>query len=513
MYIVFTIVALFILALVIINYANLSAARALQRGQEAGLRKVIGAGKQSFIYQFVIESLLFCLLALLGSLLIIALCLSFFEQTIGHQLIFNYWSDPWFWISIIFTTLLIAIVAGLYAAFLVSRFKFTEFIKGNIASSTKSASLRKGLVVFQFIIAIVMIVCATVVRNQVDFMTNQKLSYEPDQILVIDRAFTANFDLFKAELKTIPEVINATVTTSPPGGNDYRVSSANSHLGEIIYQHNVDDNYAEMLGLEFLSGENFNLEKPSETEGQVIINESLAKLIETNNPLNLKEPLKGSYLFTIENVKIKGVVKDLHLQSLHETIKPMLFAYESFNGLNVGYALIKLKTDNNIQQTIADIQKVWEKHIPDNPFGYQFLDTRFDNLYSSETRLGKTFGIFTSIAIIISCLGLYGLVAFMVQSKTKEVGVRKVLGASVGQIIHLFNKQIYRLIVISGLVAVPLAYFVMNRWLNDFAYHVEVSVLATISIVISTFLLASLTVFVRSIKAATSNPIDALRSE
>ncbi|KYG84904.1 hypothetical protein AWW67_16805 [Roseivirga seohaensis] len=512
MYIIFTIVAVFILALAIINYTNLSAARALQRGQEAGIRKIIGAGKLSFIYQFVAESFLFCFSSLLLSLLVTALCTPYFEQTIAHQLIFNYWSDPWFWVSILATTLLIAIVAGLYPAFLVSRFKFTEFIKGNIANSTKGASLRKGLVVFQFVIAIAMIVCATVVRNQVNFMTNQKLSYEPDQILVIDRAFTSKFNLFKTELKALPEVINTSITTSPPGGNDYRVSSADSHLGEIIYQHNVDDNYAQMLGLEFLSGENFNLEKPSENEGQVIINESLAKLIETTNPLNLEDPLKGSYLFTIENVKIKGVVKDLHLQSLHETIKPMLFAYESFNGLNGGYALIKLKTDN-IQQTIDDIEKVWEKHIPDNPFGYQFLDTRFNNLYSSEIRLGKIFGVFTTIAILISCLGLYGLVTFIVQSKTKEVGVRKVLGASALQIIHLFNKQIYRLIVFASLVAVPLAYFVMNKWLNNFAYHVEVSFLATISIVIGTFLLASLTVFIRSIKAATSNPVDALRSE
>ncbi|MGB3152439.1 MAG: FtsX-like permease family protein [Maribacter sp.] len=512
MYIIFAIVAIFILALAIINYTNLSAARALQRGQEAGLRKIIGAGKLSFIYQFVAESFLFCFSSLLLSLLVTALCLPYFEQTIGHQLIFNYWSDPWFWVSILATTLLIAIVAGLYPAFLVSRFKFTEFIKGNIASSTKGASLRKGLVVFQFVIPIVMIVCAKVVRDQVKYMTKQTLAFEPDQIILVDVAQSSNFNLFKTELKAIPEVTNTSFTTSPPGGKEHRVSSSNNPFGEVIYQHNIDHNYAEILDFEFITGGNFNPDKPFENDDGVIINETLAKMIEAVNPLGVDNPLEKPYSFTLEEMKIKGIIKDIHMESLYESIKPMIFVYEPSKGSSFAYTLIEVSTDH-IQETIAEVEKSWTKHIPDRPFQYQFLDTRFDNLYSLEIRLGKIFGIFTTIAILISCLGLYGLVTFMVQSKTKEVGVRKVLGASVLQIIHLFNKQIYRLIVLAGLVAVPLAYLVMNSWLNDFAYHVEVSFLATMFIVIGTFILASLTVFARCIKAATSNPVDALRSE
>ncbi|WP_273273257.1 FtsX-like permease family protein [Roseivirga sp.] len=512
MYAVFAMVAVFILVLAIINYTNLTAARALQRGQEAGIRKIIGAGRKSFFFQFVTESALMCFLSLAIALLLTALVLPSFEQAINRPLLFNYWVDPWFWGIVISAIILLSTIAGIYPAILVSRFRFSEFIKGNIANSTKGALLRKSLVIFQFAVAIIMIVSATVVKDQIDFIINKKLTYKPEQIILVENTVSKNLGLFRDQLSRIPDVNLASVTTSPPGGSSHRVSSDRNVFGQAIYQHNIDHNYAELLNFEFISGENFNPEKPSINEEEVIINETLAKLIQSVNPKNVNEPLAETYQFTVEPVKIKGIIKDIHMESLYESVKPMIFAYEPSNGFNVSRVLIEIRTDQ-IQETISAIEDLWTEVIPDQGFNFQFLDSRFEKLYTSEIRLGKIMSIFTFIAILISCMGLYGLIMFSIQSKTKEVGIRKVMGASVSQIVMLFNRQVFWLIGLAVLVAIPIAYWTMNNWLNGFAYHVDISALTIILTICSSFLLAFLTVFFRSYKAANANPVNVLRSE
>lgn len=512
MYVVFGMVAIFILVLAIINYTNLTAARALQRGQEAGIRKIIGAGRRSFLLQFATESALMCFLSLVVALLLTASLLPSFEQAVNRPLLFNYWTDPWFWGLVVSSSILLSIIAGIYPAILVSRFRFSEFIKGNIANSTKGALLRKSLVIFQFAVAIVMIVSATVVKDQIDFIINKKLTYKPEQIILVENTVSNNLGLFRDQLKRIPSVNLASVTTSPPGGSSHRVSSDRNVFGQAIYQHNVDHNYAELLNFEFISGKNFDPEKPSENQGQVIINETLARLIQSMNPNNVDEPLAETYQFTVEPVKIKGVIKDIHMESLYESVKPMIFAYEPSNGFNVSRVLIEIRTEQ-IQETISGIEDLWTEVIPDQGFNFQFLDSRFEKLYTSEIRLGKIMSVFTSVAILISCMGLYGLIMFSIQSKTKEVGIRKVMGASVSQIVMLFNRQVFWLIGLAILVAIPVAYWAMNSWLNGFSYHVDLSALTIILTICLSFVLAFITVFFKSYRAANANPVDVLRSE
>jgi putative ABC transport system permease protein len=512
LYIIFTTIALAILLLAIINYVNLSAIRALKRGQEAGIRKIIGAGKGSFIAQFLTESWLICFTALPLSILMVEAFKPYFEKALNTIFSFNYLTNIPFLLSAFGLVLIVGLMAGLYPALLVSRFKSTEFIKGNLVNSHKGQNMRRVLVIFQFTMSAVLIVGAAVVQLQLQMFQNQKLTYNPEQVVVLDRALSSNFDLIRTDLENIPDVLTTSITSSPPAGDSHRFNTDLLNLGELVYGHNIDQHYAELLNLEFVWGENFDPEKISDYAPSVLINETMAKLIESINPKKSQHPLEKKYPFMMEEATIQGVVKDFHLQSLHEKIKPMVFFYESYKGYNGAYTLIKINT-TDIEGTLASIEKVWDKHIPSSAFRYEFLDTRFDNLYTTELRLGKIFQLFTGIALMVSCLGLFGLVSFVVQSKIKEIAIRKVFGAKIIQIVSLFLKEICWLIVIASLIGLPIAYWAMNQWLDDFAYHTNIPM----SLILITFLalifVAFITVFSKTLKTARQNPVEALRNE
>jgi putative ABC transport system permease protein len=512
LYIIFTTIALSILLLAIINYINLSAIRALKRGQEAGIRKIIGAGRGSFIAQFLTESWLICFTALPLAILMVEAFKPYFEKALNTTFSFNYLTNIPFLLSAFGLVLIVGLVAGLYPALLVSRFKFTEFIKGNLVNSHKGQNMRRVLVIFQFTMSIVLIVGAAVVQRQLQMFQNQKLTYNPEQVVVLDRALSSNFDLIRTDLENVPGVLTTSITSSPPAGDSHRFNTDLLNLGELVYGHDIDQQYAKLLNLEFVWGENFDPEKISDYAPTVLINETMAKLIESVNPKKSQHPLEEKYPFMMEEATIQGVVKDFHLQSLHEKIKPMVFFYESHNGYNGAYTLIKINTAD-IEGTLASIEKVWDKHIPSSAFRYEFLDTRFDNLYTTELRLGKIFQLFTGIALMVSCLGLFGLVSFVVQSKIKEIAIRKVFGAKIIQIVSLFLKEICWLIVIASLIGLPIAYWAMSQWLDDFAYHTNIPM----SLILITFLallfVAFITVFGKTFKTAQQNPVEALRNE
>ncbi|MFT7268082.1 MAG: putative ABC transport system permease protein [Candidatus Endobugula sp.] len=512
LYIIFTTIALVILVLAIINYINLSAIRALKRGQEAGIRKIIGAGRGSFIAQFLTESWLICFTALPLAILMVEAFKPYFQKALNTSFNFNYLTNIPFLLSVLGIVLIVGLVAGLYPALLVSQFKFTEFIKGNLANSHKGQNMRRVLVIFQFTMSIVLIVGAAVVQRQLEMFQNQKLTYNPEQVVVLDRALSSNFDLVRTDLENVPSVLTTSITSSPPAGDNHRFNTDLLKLGEIVYGHDIDQQYAELLNLKFVWGENFSPEKISDYAPTVLINETMAKLIESVNPKKSQHPLEEKYPFMMEEAQIQGVVKDFHLQSLHEKIKPMVFFYESYNGYNGAYTLVKINTAD-IKGTLASIEKVWDKHIPTSAFRYEFLDTRFDNLYTTELRLGKIFQLFTGIALMVSCLGLFGLVSFVVQSKIKEIAIRKVFGAKIIQIVSLFLKEICWLIVIASLIGLPIAYWVMSLWLDDFAYHTNIPM----SLILITFLgllfVAFITVFSKTLKTARQNPVEALRNE
>ena len=512
LYGIFTTIAAVILLLAIINYINLTAARSLKRGQEVGIRKILGSGRGSFMAQFLIESWCICLIALGLAFLMVEAFSPILESALNTRLTFKYYTDLRF-ISITFlVTFFTGLLAGLYPALLVSRFSFSHFLKGNIATSGKGQIIRRMLVVFQFSIAIILIIGAVVIQRQLNLFQSQKLNYNPNQYLVLDRALTKDFNLLREELLTVAGVNGVSITSSPPAGNSMRFSTDALALGELIQGHNIDQHYADLLNLQFISGDNFDPKKLVDAKPEVIINETLADLIKRVNPKNSDHPLEEKYPFLYVDYHIQGVVKDFHLESLHEKIKPMVFFFEPYTGYNGAFTIINLQTIN-IQETIDSIQKIWETHIPLYAFRYEFLDSRFNNLYTTEMRLGKIFQLFTAIAIAISCLGLLGLISFIVQSKIKEIAVRKVLGARIIQIIKLFLREVYWLVGISSFIGVPIALLLMNKWLENFAYRTEISTIVLIATVASLLVLTICTVALRTIGTARLNPVKSLRND
>lgn len=506
----FVVVAILILLLANINYINLTAAKALQRGQEAGIRKVIGAGKGSFKYQFLTESLLFCWLALPIALLIVQGLLPMFEQVLEKPLYFNYLTNIPFLLSLFGLVTLFGLLAGLYPAFIISRFNFTDFLKGKISGTRKGSWFRKGLVIFQFTISVVLVVATFVVQRQLSFIQERAMSFEADQIIVSNGSLSSKFVPFKNALKEIPSVTQVSLTTSPPGGDDAASYGFDQILEEVIYSHKIDEHYIPLLNLEMISGEAFDEQTKNTNANGVIINETMARLIETKNPLNSEMPLKETYQQI--GAPIRGVIKDFHIQSLHQSIKPMIFIYDEQKERTVAKVLIKINA-TNVSETLAKIESEWKKYMPNSILKTSFLDSRFEQLYTTEIRLGRVFGVLTIVAILISCLGLFGLITYMAEAKIKEIGIRKVLGATSSQVIWLLTRQVQILVLISCIIALPIAFYATKEWLDSFAYRTDVSLALLAVCALMALAISGLTVLTKSAKAANSNPIKALRSE
>ncbi|MCE7996273.1 MAG: FtsX-like permease family protein [Roseivirga sp.] len=507
----FVFLAIFILLLATINYINLSAARALRRGQEAGIRKVIGAGRRSFTMQFLTESLLLCWLTLPIALLLTHACLPAFENVLQKQLFNTYLTDPIFLLIVFGLVSLLGLAAGIYPSVIISRFRFTDFLKGKIGSSRKGNLFRKGLVIFQFTISIILILGTLMVERQLEFIQKRTLSFQGDQILVCNRAISTRLTQLKNTLAGIPSVKSVSLTTSPPGGDDAYMYGFNKTFGEIVYWHEIDENYTPLLQLRMLQGKAFDKEEKGSLNNQILVNETMAKLIETSNPLNSETPLSETYTLLGEQLRIRGVIEDFHIQSLHERIKPMIFTYSGSNS-EAGSLMIKI-TPTDMGKTMARINESWKEFIPDIPLNATFLNSRFESLYTAEVRLGKVFGIFSLLAVLISCMGLFGLSLHVAEVKTKEIGIRKVLGASVTQIMSLLSVQTYILIGVATLIAAPIAWYFGDLWLREFAYRQNLSIGTLILTLLTCLTLATLTTVWHTIKTARVSPANTLRNE
>ena len=512
--IMFGLVAILILLLATINYINLTASQALQRAQEAGIRKIIGAGRGSFIYQFLTESLLICLISLPISLLLLRISKPYFELALGKTIFFNYQQSISFYLIVLVSIIALGLLAGIYPAILVSRFKFSEFIKGKILTSARGTLMRKGMVVIQFVISIALILGSIMVQRQLQFMQKKTLGYEPEQVLVIEVSRSDKLKAFKESLAQIPEVIKTSLTSSPPGGSNSAVQSRDLKFDELLIGHNIDEDYLDLLSLELVKGENFDPQTPESNENSVLINETMAKLITSKNPLDVENPLDESYSFRFSgsSVRIRGVIKDFHMESLHKKISPMIFSYKTFKGRATGRVLVKVKTEN-IPETVNKIEEQWRNFIPEFPFRAEFMNSRFQNLYSAERREGKIFKLFTFIAIFISSLGLFGLISFLTKTKMKEISVRKILGASATQIVVVLTRQVYSLIFIATVISIPIAYLFIRQWLNEFAYRSNISLVVILTTVSLAFIISGLTMSYKVMRTVTSNPVDSLRNE
>ncbi|MEN0048813.1 MAG: ABC transporter permease [Bacteroidota bacterium] len=504
-------VALFILFIAMVNFVNLATARSANRAKEVGVRKVIGSQQKQLIGQFLSESLVVSFIAVFLGLLIALIALPSFNQFIDKSLRFPFLS-PFFLLSILGLAALVGLLAGLYPSFYLSAFQPMKVLKGELSRGSKSAWLRSGLVVFQFAISVTLIAATLVVGQQMNYIQNRKLGFEKDQILLVNDAFTLNdrFGTFQEELKRMPEVKNHTASGFLPLAEGLRNSfvlyaegkDPNKQIASQLWR--ADENYLNTLGIQLKQGRNFKPNMSSDSNA-VIINETLlAKLGIEGDPIGKRVVFPDGF----SPKPIIGVMEDFHFESLHDEIGGLCLVFGTDQNT------IAIKTEaNQMENLISKVEILWKNTLPGTPFRYDFLDERFAEMYKGEQNMGTTFSTFAMLAILIACLGLFALAVFMIEQRKKEIGVRKVLGASISNIVLQLNKNFAILVLVASVIAIPLSWYLMNLWLQDFSYRMDMPwwIFALAGLV--ALGIAFLTVSFQSIRAALANPIESLRNE
>ena len=502
----FSILALAILVIACINFMNLSTAKAARRLKEIGIKKVVGADRGQLIVQFLSESLLLTLCATVFAVGIAALLLPAFNEITGKQITFYFDTS----IIIYFITVIIStgLLAGSYPALYLSKFNPLAVLKGKFQTSVAEVLSRKGLVVFQFALSTILIVAVMVIYQQIQYIQNTDAGYNKNNIIRLsaEGGIKGKENAFIAELKNIPGVINATSTYHKlvgrgysHGGMNWRGKDPNYDFGIEAFE--VDYNFVETMGMKMADGRSFSRAFGGDSS-TIILNETAVEMMGLRNPIGQTVQKFG------RNLQVIGVVKDFHFESLHEPIKPCyLFLYPP------GSIIVASVQANNDRRTIAAIESLYEKYNPGFPFTFNFLDEAYQKQYDTETRMSALSKYFAGLASIISCLGLFGLAAFTAQKRRKEIGVRKVIGASVVNITTMLTKDFLQLTIISLLIALPISWWMMNNWLQGFAYRISITPYIFITAAVAVILITLFTISFQSIKAATTNPVKSLRSE
>jgi len=502
----FSIIAIFILVIACINFMNLSTAKASRRMKEVGIKKVVGASRSSLVFQYIGESMLMAFTSLLIALLIVVLLFPPFKQVTGKEI--NLQLNTSLIISIISITFITGLIAGSYPALYLSGFKPVSILKGKLNTSSGESWIRKGLVVFQFTISVILIVSVLVVYKQMKLIQTTNLGYNKDNVIRFsnDGNLTNNLSAFITELKNIPGVINASDVdgdltghySHAGGGISWEGKDPNLHIE--YYGNAADDDYFETMSLQMSEGRAFS--KNFTDSSSVIFNQSAIAAMGLKNPVGKTVSLWG------EKKRIIGVVKDYHFQSLYNKIGPAFFTFSTVNPTTVA----KIKTETE-KQTIAGIEKLYNRYNSGLDFSYAFLDDDYNALYASEQRVALLSKYFAGIAILISCLGLFGLAAFTAQRRQKEIGIRKVIGASVSNVVSMLSKDFLVLVFIALLLAIPISWWAANEWLQSFAYRISVSPLVFVVTSVSVVLITLLTISFQTIKAAIATPVKSLRTE
>ncbi len=510
-------IALFTLLIACINFMNLSTARSSKRSAEVGIRKVLGAKQSSLIWQFLGESILMSLIAFALSLFFARLCLPAFSAASGRDLYLSLQDHAAILAAFLGLSILTGFIAGVYPAFYLSSFKPVKVLKSRFSNSFAAVSVRKGLVVFQFLISALLIISSVVISKQMQYMRSKDLGFAKDQQLIIPlRSQTAKaiYLPLKSSLTKLSEVQSMGASTYYPGiFNPSDISlykqGATIHNAEVVRYNNVDENFIKTLDIRLIAGRLLSKAYPTDTANGIILNEEAVQKIGFKSP---EEAVNQTVLTgaNAQPIHIVGVVKNFHFQDLHLPIAPFGFGLNSTNNYN--YLLVHCKT-GDMQQLLAKFTGEWQKLNPNEPFEFSFLDEEFQKNYIAQDRLAAMVRYFTFIAILISCLGLFGLAAFSTEQRTKEIGIRKVLGASAANLVVLISKDFIRLVVIALLLASPLAWWIMDRWLADFAYRTSISWTVFLISALIACLIAFLTVSTQAIKAAIANPVKSLRTE
>ncbi len=513
---IFGALVFFILALACVNFTNLATASANQRSREVGIRKVLGSSRKPLIFQFLSESILIAFFAMIVALGIIYLVLPWFNQISGEHKTIWFFLQPISLFSILLFTVFVGFLAGVYPAFFLSSFKTIKILKGSDPEKFKGKSLfRNGLVVFQFSVSMILIIATAVVYQQLNFMQNKKLGYEKEHVLLLQDSYLLgnNQEAFKQILIQDSRISNVSISSGVPsesnrGGSQIypqgtQDEEANSEIHTNIY--NIDYNYVPTMEMEILKGRNFSQDFGADSTA-VIINEAAVNALgwKTGNAIGKSIVQSGRIIY-----KVIGVVGDFQYSSAKEQIAPLMLRLNPYQN---GTIIIKTNTAET-KALLASIKNDWNSFNPQGTFSYSFLDEEYGNLYKAEERNGQLFSVFAILAIIIANIGLLGLVAYTAERRTREIGVRKVLGASVTDIIFKLINDFVKLIFIAALVAIPIAWYAMGTWLENFAFRIDLKWWVFIIAGMTTMLIALLTVSFQAIKAAIANPINSLRTE
>lgn len=513
---IFSIIALFILIIACVNFMNLSTARSSGRAREVGVRKVLGSNRQNLVFQFLTESLLITFIGMMLAIIIAALFLPYFNQLSGKSLTLQSFLSPWIIPSLLTIVIVVGFLAGIYPALYLSSFRPVVVLKGKVTKGFRTGWLRSGLVVFQFAISIFLIIGTLVIYSQLNFIQNKDIGYNRDQVLIIKNTdgMGSSAKVFKDEVLKLSDVQNATVTGFLPTAG-WRADSPlfPSPVMDIkdavsTQMWRIDENYIPTLGMKIIEGRNFSQDFPTDSSG-IIINETFAKQI------GFKDILNKSLYYNVDfpsngftKYHIIGIVKNFNFNSLHDQVTPLVFLLQPQTG-SIAFRVSTTHIDN----LIASIENIYKMVAPGLPFKYSFMDEDYNKTYKAEQRMGGLSMTFSILAILIACLGLFGLITFAAAQRTKEIGIRKVLGASVSDVWAMLSKGFLKLVMIASLIAFPVGWWAMNKWLQGFAFRIQISWWVFAIAGLAAILIALVTVSFQAIKAAIANPVESLRTE
>ena len=508
------VIGLFIILIACFNFINLSTARATKRAKEVGLRKVVGAFKNQLIGQYLSESVLIAFFALIFSIGFSAFAIDWLNRFTSKSLDLDLISNWPLFAGLIIFAFVVGVLAGIYPAFVISGFKPALILKGQQGSVKGKAGLRKILVVAQFSISIVLIIATMITYQQLQYMNNRDLGYNKDQVVTLRyfNELVPSYDAFYNELLKQSSIKNVSRSSRTPTGRlldsngTAQIQQGDSLMNTNVVLKNIraDYDFFETYEVDFVSGRNFSKEIKSDDSLAFIINEAAAKMM----GVTPEDLLSREFQYGGVKGRCVGVVKDFHFESLHEPIVPMVFLPSQF------YSRISIKIAGDMMNAaLQHLEKVWKEFLPHRPFEFAFLSEQYRDLYEAEQQQGQLFVIFSGMAILIACLGLFGLATFNTLQRVKEIGIRKVLGASVINIVHLLSSEIIMLVIVANIIAWPVAWYFMNEWLNGFAYRIGINVWLYVMAAFAAIMIALITVSTQTIRAAMSNPADTLRYE
>ena len=513
---IFGAIALFILLIACINYMNLSTARSTLRAREIGIRKVSGALRSEIITQFLSESVLITWLAILLAIVFTALCLPWLNAATGQHLSINGLLQWQIILPLALTPFVIGILSGLYPALFMSSFQPVKVLKGLIKVGGGSISFRKVLVVTQFSISIILIISTAIVFQQLNYIQQASLGIDKDQVVLLNNPDgLKNFESFRSALLQNPGIREIARSSRVPSGRLLDEDGAAIEKGDSLEPVKadikalvVDYGFVPAYGIRMVAGRNFSREFATDSTS-FMLNEAATRTLGFTHP---QDAVGKSFRYGSTKGKIVGIMADFHFESMHQQILPIAFAMPTPSG-GPSFARFSVKLNGNVKAALDHLEKTWKQYVPQAPFEYSFLDEKFEELYKTEQQQGTLFTTFACIAIFIACLGLFGLSAFTISQRVKEIGVRKVLGASVGSIVNLLSRDFLKLIAIAALIAFPIAWFAMYNWLQGFAYRISIQWWVFLAAGILAAAVALVTIGIQAIKAALANPVESLRSE